>query len=378
MKIENLTAKSIVSKDYFSVSPDDEIRKILPKFEDEASLAFPVIEDGDFEAIITWRKILRRSSPPKTKVKKLMHVPNSIQAEESVIDIAGKMLEIGERAMPVFSNDEFLGIITQKALINAVANEEGFENKQVKEFCSEVLSIEEEENIGKAKVMMRENQIARVPVIDKNGKLDGSVDVSGIIRTLHPEKAMQIGKTKGESLPGREAPITTIMNHSPLTVELNENLKDVARKMIKEDSLYVIVIEENKPTGIITPKDILELMAAKKEEEGAYVQITGAQSLDDFEKTKILDLAERAVHKANKIFNNIETLIVHIKKQNSQGSKTQYMIKARIFTSRGLFTAKEDWDWELMDAANNCLSKLEKRFKKKHEKDIDSNRKKKS
>ncbi|MFP4046117.1 MAG: CBS domain-containing protein [Candidatus Aenigmatarchaeota archaeon] len=375
MKIDDLTAKNVASKDYFSVSPDDEVRKILPRFQKEDIIAVPVLEDGKFKAIITWRKILRKSAPPRTKVSKLMHTTAKLQGDENMPDIAEKMLEIGERAMPVFEGDELVGMITQKEIIGAVAKDEEFSEKKVVEFCSEVVSIDEGENIGRARALMRENHFARLPIVDENGELAGSVDVSGIIKTFHAEKAMQLGEAKGDALPERESPVTAIMNHSPLTVDPDENLKDVAKKMIEKGSLYAIVVKDSKPIGIITPKDILELVAARKEEKGAYVQIAGARDLGEFEKTKILDLAERTVRKAGRIFRDVENLIVHIKQQNSEGSQTQYMVKARIFTSQGLFIAREDWNWELIDSVNNCLSTLEKRFTKEHEKNIDASRK---
>lgn len=375
MKIENMTAKDIVDRDYFSVSPEDNLKQVLGKIREENVFAVPVMKGGKLEGMITWRKIVQRSAPPKTKVKKLLIHPPKIDSETGILDLADRMLETGSRAVPIYEKDDFIGIITQKEIIRAVSKDDSFSNKGVDEVSTEPVTIGEDETIGKAKAVMRENRIARLPVVDKDGKLVGSVDISGIVKTFHPEKAMKVGERKGEAIPERDSPVTSIMNRNPLTVPVGTDMKEVTRKITGNGGLYAIMEKDGRPVGIITPKDIIEMIAARKVEEGAYIQIAGIKDAGSFAKDKILDAAERKVEKAGRMFRDVQRLILHVKTQNVEGKKKQYSTRARMFTSDGLFVAKEDWVWELMDSVQGCLEKLDKQMTKHHEKKIERRRK---
>lgn len=375
MKIQNINAKSVVEEEFFSVSPEDQVREVLSKIRKENVFAAPVVEDGELKGVITWREILQRSVPPETKVKSLVLNPPKVEADTNLVEVADLMLETGSRAVPVFEEGDLVGLITQKEIIGAVSKDESFRKEGIEDMLSNVFTINKDESIGKAKAIMRKNQVARLPVVNGKGEMVGSIDVSGIVRTFHPEKALQVGDRKGDVILERDSPVSTVMNNNPVRISKDETIKGASKKMNRNDSLYAIVVEDDKPAGILTPKDVIERITSGKSEKGAYVQIAGAKGLDSFDKDKILDVAERTVKRAGRMFGNVENLIVHIKRQNTDGGKTQFSTRARIFTSTGLFVAKQNWEWNLLDAVENCLDKLEKQFTKYHEKRIDEHRK---
>ncbi len=374
MKIDNLKVKDIVDEEFFSVSTEDNLKEVLNKIRQENVFAVPVMKDGELEGMITWREIIQRSAPPKTKVKKLLKHPPKIDSDITVVELAEKMLETGSRAVPVYESGEFLGIVTQSEVMGAVSKDNSFSNKKVSSISTELKTINEDETIGKAKAVMRENRIARLPVVDGEGRLTGSVDLSGLVRTFHPEKAMKLGEKKGDSLPERDSPVTSIMNKTPLTLPKDTNIQEVAKKISEGDGLYAITIDNGKPQGIVTPKDITELVASRKKEEGAYIQVAGVKEFDSFIKDKILDSAERKVQKAGRMFRDVQRLILHVKTQNVEGNQRQYSTRGRLYTSNGLFTATQDWEWDLLDSVQGCLEKIDKQMTKKHEKQIDRNR----
>lgn len=374
MKLENLTAKEIAVKDYFSVKPEAKLRSVFNKMSNDELSAVPVMEDDQITGVITWRKILRKSTPPEAKVDKLMDAPATVKSGKDLIELAELFLKSGLRIVVVTENDEPLGIITQEELIDAVSMDQRFSSKKLENFVTDVVTINEDDTLGRAKALMRENRIARLPVVDKSGNLVGSIDFSSVIKSFGTTKSMRIGERKGDSLPERDSPVTVLLNKNPNTAQKTDNLKDIAERMVENNQLYTIITDNEKPIGMLTPKDVLEQIASLKTEKGAYIEIAGGQNIDDFEKTKIFDIGERVVKKAAKMLGDVENLVIHIKEQNTDGGKTQYMIRSRIFTSKGLYVAKEDWNWNLIDAVDSCAEKLEKRMRKDHEKKIDSNR----
>ncbi len=377
MKIEDLKASDIMEKNYFSVSSEDRVKEVLNKIRGENIFAMPVIDDGEVEGMITWRNIIKRSSPPNTKVKKLISYPPRVEHDTGIVDLAEILLESGDRAVPVYREKELVGIITQREIIRAVSKDKSFGNIKAGEISTDPVTIGKEGTIGQAKAKMRENRIARLPVVDEDGTMIGSVDLSGLVKTFHPDKAMKVGERKGDSLPERDSPVTGIMNKNPLSLPHDTDVRELARKIDKEGGLYAVLVKDNVPVGIITPKDITEMIASKKEREGAYIQIAGVKDLDSFTKDKILDAAERKVEKAGKMFRDVQRLILHVKRQNTNGGEEQYSTRARMFTSGGLFAAKQDWEWDILESVHGCLSKLDKQITKHHEKKIERRRGKK-
>ncbi len=374
MNIDNLTAKEIADKNYFSVSPDDSLKDVLGKIKKEEAFSAPVMKKKELKGMITWRRIIQRKVSPNTKVKRLMVHPPRIEHDTNIVDLAEKMLETGSRSVPVFEKDNVIGIISQKEFIDAVSKDGGLGDKKAKEVSTEVITINKDKTIGKARALMRENRISRLPVVDDDGMLVGSVDLSGILKTLKPEDAMKLGEKQGESVPERDTPVTGIMTRTPITLPRGSSMKEVLEKMTSQEGLYAVLEDSGKPIGMITPKDIIEMIASRKEEGGAYIQVAGIKDLDSFAKDKVLDAAERKVEKAGRMFRGVERLILHVKRQNVEGKKEQYCTRARMFTSDGMFVAKQDWEWEIMDSVQGCLEKLDKQITKYHEKQVERRR----
>ena len=55
-------------------------------------------------------------------------------------------------------------------------------------------------------------------------------------------------------------PVSTIMNVSPVTAEANYTLTDIASLMSKNGTSGIIITEDNVPRGVVTIKDLLEVL----------------------------------------------------------------------------------------------------------------------
>jgi CBS domain-containing protein len=120
---------------------------------------------------------------------------------QSIRDVAKMMDEINAGAMPVGENDRLVGMITDRDIaVRAVALGKG-PDTPVREVMSteQVLYCYEDEEIDHVAKNMAENQVRRLPVVNREKRLVGIVALGDVAR----EEQRAGGKAlKGVSKPG--------------------------------------------------------------------------------------------------------------------------------------------------------------------------------
>jgi len=111
--------------------------------------------------------------------------------------------------------------------------------------------------------IMRDNKIGGV-VIEKNGKLVGIITRKDIVYKVVAE-GKDPKKVKAEE----------IMSSPLITVNSEDTLVEIARKMGKHDIRRVVVVEGNQPVGIISDKDVLKVAPEIIEILSEYLRILG-------------------------------------------------------------------------------------------------------
>jgi predicted transcriptional regulator len=102
---------------------------------------------------------------------------------------------------------------------------------------------------------MYKEGIRRLFVMDDNGEPKGVVsyyDLIGILGSIKP------GKEETTTLK-----IADIMSEDIMTVSADDNIEDAANLMIRADISGLLVLEDEKPVGVITKTDICRLVAAE-------------------------------------------------------------------------------------------------------------------
>ncbi|MGI6633489.1 MAG: hemolysin family protein [Bacillota bacterium] len=91
---------------------------------------------------------------------------------------------------------------------------------------------------------IRQKRFSRVPVVSKDGNVEGLVYMKDVLRQAVKE-------------PGCRLPVTSLMR-PPLRVAPTDNILDVLAPMRKNRVHLAIVVDGQKPVGIVTLDDILE------------------------------------------------------------------------------------------------------------------------
>jgi len=357
--INEIVVKELVRKDIPTFDLNDYVTSILGKI--EKSHFFPVFDGKRFRGMVFVKDIVIRDiEPEKTKIKNIMRTNTpKIESSTSLLETIKIILENGVKASPVFENEKFLGVISDNDLLISIKDDKRLENVKVEDVMSKVISAYEDSTIGKIKHIMKENNVSRVPIITKKGDLIGIIRVSDLVLILKPkEKQKKSKEGVGEIIPVRDLSSKIVMQKA-YSVEKGHLVKNVLEEIIKNGD--VIITENKKPIGIITPKDILELFVIK--EEKTNIQISNVKELTEKEREKIYEelrnLAKRKGLKISSIFLYIEKI--------DKGRKTIYIPRMRVFSDFGIFVSsasEENLIFSIQEAIKKIKHEMEKKIGK--------------
>jgi len=355
-----MLVKDTIAEEIISVSPDDTVSKIISLIEKENIREIIITEKGKFKGIVYSKDIANKgiTDPAKAKVSTLMRFPAPVISSNQDINEAAQMIfKTGLRSLPIIENEKVIGLITLSDIIGFASKIKEFRQTTAEAVMSKPEIIESDTDIGTARMLMREKNISRLPVIDKKQKLVGIVTIFDLLKAVKPRERMDFYSMPAEKERIMDIPVSTIMNISPVTVDKNKTLNEIVSLMKENKTDGVIVVENNSPIGIVTEKDLLEVYISSLNKKGVYYQISGITDEDDFIISTIDRMIRDTLQKMSKIFNP-QFFFLHVKKYDKTG-KIKYSIRTRFRTDKGIFVSKS-YAWDLRDAVNEALDKLER------------------
>jgi CBS domain-containing protein len=355
-----MLVKDIMTKDFISLSPEDTVSELISLIEKYNFREVPIIENNKFKGIAYSKEIANKGmlDPTKTKIGKLMKIHSpTISPENNIEQAADLIFKTGLRALPVVENDKIIGIISTFNIIETASKTKEFRQTLAESIMSSPEIIDDSTDIGKARILMREKNISRLPVINKNNKLCGIVTIFDLLRAVKPKERIDFYSMAGEKEKLMEISVSTIMNTSPVITDRKKSLNEIVNLMVEYNTDGIIISENNYPVGIITAKDLLEVYVSSFKQKGVYYQITGIADEDDFIMSTIDRMIRDTLQKMSKIFNP-QFFFLHIKRYDKKG-KIKYSIRTRFRTGKGTFVSKA-FAWDLRDAVNEALDKLER------------------
>jgi CBS domain-containing protein/ribosome-associated translation inhibitor RaiA len=354
-----------------SFSPDDQASKVLGYLKDTGRYE-AVASGGGRVGIVTVRDLLDVDQPDRTRVESIWEQVGAVDPGFTVLDVAEVLIENGVRALPVVDRGEVKGIISQSDLLDALTGVGELKDVAAKGIMrSPVTTLTPEDGVAQARSLMLDNGISHIPVT-KDGKLKGVITAKDIVNVFIASAGKTTrgdrGGEKGSKFPGQ---VSGVMDTQPLTVGGEGNALHVAREMTRLDkSACVMVDDEGEVLGIITPRELLQLLYALKAEAVLPVYIVGITEEDFFERAVAEEKVRRVVVKSIRMQPRITEVRITVKKQRTQGERTRYSLNARVMGPEVSFNAENE-GWGLMEAFDGLMAALDKvltRAKKEPEK----------
>lgn len=355
MKVE-----SIMSKDLVYVSSEDTVSKIISLIEKHYFREILIIDSKKLKGIVYSKDIAKKgiADPSKAKASSLMNpsLP-TLSPNDDIENAAKTIFKSGLRALPVLEGDKVVGLVSLHDIVDFASKTKDFKQTAAESIMSVPEMITDDTDIGYVRMLMREKNISRIPVVDKNKKLKGIVTIFDLLKAVKPKERMGFWSMSGEKETSMGTPVSVVSNYQPMTVERDVSLAKIVDMLKKYQIDGVTIVEKQLPIGIVTEKDLLEFYVSTLEKKGIYYQIVGLADEDDF----IVSTADRMIgdtlKKLSKMY-NIQSFFLHVKRYDKTG-KVKYSIRTRLLTDKGTFVSKS-YAWDLRTAVDEALDRLEK------------------
>jgi len=379
-----ISAEDVMEKDPATAQNDKSLGSIKNKMEEEDIRAIPVVDSkGNLEGVIGYRDIIRfiQFNPKRTNLDKVMHQPPEFDVDENLVGLCDLRINSGRKLLVQTSGEKLKGIVGDQEFLNAFRDVEEIDRLETRDVhTSDLVEVFEQDSLDKARHFMLDNNISRLPALDKNGKLKGIVQSTDLLRTMIPRQSPESGGTSGRreginevNIAGgsekermSEIPVKELMQRNIPTSENHMSGDEAVQRMAENQSHEIIFVDDGYPQSIVTVKDFIEFIGGLAPGNTVLVSLTGLDvseekaAVHDKVKTQLQGSLGRKLEKP-------QELRLVVKKAEKDGKKHRYDIDLRLESEYGLIKIDEE-GWDLLDVVDEALNELNKVVRKKKEK----------
>ncbi|HII54415.1 hypothetical protein COT30_01750 [Candidatus Micrarchaeota archaeon CG08_land_8_20_14_0_20_49_17] len=294
----------------FDVSED--LSKIFSYILKAGTTAIITREDKYFGII--GEKLFRESNISNPKVK---CQPYAVKAPKILISddfsaMAKKFSTDGYNELAlVDKRDKVVGCVSKEQLLAlAVAHGLVAEVSVLSVSRRKLVTISSTSTVGALKGEMRRFGVRRVIVVDADGKLEG------IISAYDIGSLLMLPKGRDSRSPSKESPnletlkVREFMKPNVVSIIKDKSLREAAKKMVEHKVSSVIILDGQKPVGIVTVSDVMKLLVEGKSQQVTIIglgdeEIVHYQVLEEFGS----EISERVSR-----FAKVRGVELHVKK----------------------------------------------------------------
>jgi len=331
----------ISTREVTAVTPDTPVAKAIGIMEKDNFHNLLVLDGKDIYQISIQDLLV--VSNAESNVDGLMYSPHCIPSDTPTIDAICELVDSGQRAAPVIdATGKLEGIVTDYDIMKRGAESLILKDAEVTEAMTKKPAyVYETDGIGKARSIMRKNNLGQVLVVDVEEKLKGIVTQGDILKKIYkPKRKMTAGEVKGENVPRMGQSISLIMSSPVITADVDANLADVANLMREHDIRGVPIVKDGVAQGIVTIRDIMKYLRELKERAMVNVEMQG--DLDEEYKELAERIIETNVRKIVRFARRVHWIKIVIKKERDKGGVSYYKIGVHVKTPDKLYVGQSE------------------------------------
>lgn len=285
----------------------------------------------------------------------------TLNSESTTAEAARLMSLYRLRALPILEKNEITSQISAKKIVKAI-RDIMFVSAIRKTNASDIMTpspivISKTDTIASAKTIMKRRRIDHLPVLQDN-RLVGMVTSKDIVEImLRPERIGRKSLGIDDTQDRLDIAISGILDKNILTSNIDNTLQSVTDLMVSQNSTYCVIKSIDEVQGIITYRDIVNLLGEKVEEEIPIFLIGLPDDPLDAElaKSKFTNL----VKLLKKIYPDIEQARCRVKIREIQGARKRYEVDASIISTHAVANfVNVGWDLpKMFDQMSDSLKK---------------------
>ncbi|MFH0715084.1 MAG: CBS domain-containing protein [Candidatus Diapherotrites archaeon] len=369
MQVSKLTAQDALSSDFETISEFESVSAALYKA--RKSHAVIVVDSGNnVKGVLSEKAIVRANADLfQTKAGSLALRVSRVSPSQSLGETAKLLLENEVPFLPVLEGNEILGVVSHQSVLKQLLKSD-FAKSAVQEAASKnIVSISESDSIGKAFSLMRAHNFSHLPVQNAKGNISGIVAMHDLVTKVLQSK-QRIGRKSltPEKVKQFSSSVKSIYSTDLQTVSPSSSLKSAIDKMLDADVASLLVLDsKNQVSGILTRKDILQLLASQSVSPSeivfSYAKGGEIQHIDPFDLSDMKEQIVRFAQKYPSIYKKAN-FFAYIKKQKETFRQAHlYNVRLRIQCAHGLMTSQGS-AYGISFAVHDALKNLERQAEK--------------
>jgi len=338
-------------------SPEETASKVLGILRDTNRTEAVAAGDKKY-GIITVRDLLGIDQPENTKIETIWRQVGTVDPNASVLEAVDHLIKNNVTAIPVISKKE-VALLSQQDISTALRDVSELSGIKAKEIMkTPIIAADKETPIAHARSIMLEKGISHIPILNDQ-KLVGIITGEDIVNTfITASTKVTRGNREGTKVTRFPGQVTGLMEKNPLKVTPDTNVHEVVKLLDKMEEKYCLVVDEEEILhGIITHRELLNIIYSLMPEPELPVYIVGLDNEDFVERSVVEEKIRRTVTRSMKM-QEITEVSVKVKNQRSGGERTRYTITARAMGPSTSFNVENE-DWGLMEAFDGLIDALD-------------------
>jgi predicted transcriptional regulator/ribosome-associated translation inhibitor RaiA len=347
-----MNVSEIMISKILSLNLEDTVAKALSVMYDNNINQIPIVDDHqNYGGMIFAKDFLVVNAVPSAKLKTFVSSTPGLSPSDSIEKCAQLIVATGKRALPVVQNEKIIGIVSE----TDVALTADFGHAIVDEVMSGAIVIEDDNTLSNAMTKIRRYNISRLPVINSNGVLTGVINALDIIKILAtPRERATKSPGVGTMATIREVKVKDIARRS-VAVERGTKLNQISEHFRRNEE--IIIVGDKRPIGIVTPKDLLEVILPK--DSGPSIHMSHLE--DNEAQREIEEEMKRFLNKIQGKLESINQVTIYADKHKTR----KYSLRARMITRSGVIEAKAV-AFDPISACKELISRFDRRIRSEH------------
>lgn len=269
-----ILAADVMTTDFTRFTSDDTVAKFcgsLQKTRDAFALVF---DRKKYLGVVDKNALLRSHiNPAKIKLKHCIKQVHILTPETPLREIVRFLMSGDVRVLPVKQGETISGVVKAHAVLPHL--KKFYATITAQEIATKkIITCKNTDLIGKAINTMVRNHFDHIPIIDKQGVLIGVVSLVDLLLkyyVLSASKGVHISRAAshnqwrvtgfgtGEKQDLLKCPITNELSPTPQTCTPTTCVTTILEQMCTYSISSVFLVENDKPCGVITLKDVYKL-----------------------------------------------------------------------------------------------------------------------
>jgi CBS domain-containing protein len=314
---------------------------------------------------VNTRDLLLGKDIVKMNVRSFLRPISSLQKGDTIEKAVNILTHNRIRSAPVVKDDQIIGVVSAKDILKLISQ---LDNKWIKAnqiFTANPLVIESNTLLSTARMLMSSKRLDHLPVVKKD-KISQVLTSNHMLHTIIPSERVGRGDIGSNKMNRLESSVGNLGTNRMASCAPLDDLNHILDEMLHADTTFCLVSLWDNLQGIITYRDILNLLGTKVKSK-VPLFIVGMPKDDNAgiigEKfTKILDKIQR-------VYPDIQEAKVYVKKNHGTGSRYNFEVSTTIITphQRYMFS-RSGYDLSKVfdEISGRLMRLLSKRAKKRY------------